>query len=62
VTAPRVAVAGGRSAGHIEPAMNYAGALRRLGAGGGGGFLSGRAAIPLIVTCQCAVARGVVAP
>jgi UDP-N-acetylglucosamine--N-acetylmuramyl-(pentapeptide) pyrophosphoryl-undecaprenol N-acetylglucosamine transferase len=28
-TAPRVVVAGGHSAGHIEPAMNYADALRR---------------------------------
>ncbi|MDX6421832.1 MAG: UDP-N-acetylglucosamine--N-acetylmuramyl-(pentapeptide) pyrophosphoryl-undecaprenol [Trebonia sp.] len=30
VTAPRVVVAGGHSAGHIEPAMNFADALRRL--------------------------------
>jgi UDP-N-acetylglucosamine--N-acetylmuramyl-(pentapeptide) pyrophosphoryl-undecaprenol N-acetylglucosamine transferase len=30
VTAARVAVAGGHSAGHIEPAMNFADALRRL--------------------------------
>jgi UDP-N-acetylglucosamine--N-acetylmuramyl-(pentapeptide) pyrophosphoryl-undecaprenol N-acetylglucosamine transferase len=30
VTAPRVAVAGGHSAGHIEPAMNFADALRLL--------------------------------
>jgi UDP-N-acetylglucosamine--N-acetylmuramyl-(pentapeptide) pyrophosphoryl-undecaprenol N-acetylglucosamine transferase len=30
VTAPRVVVAGGHSAGHIEPAMNLADALRRL--------------------------------
>lgn len=30
VTAPRVVVAGGHSAGHIEPAMNVADALRRL--------------------------------
>jgi UDP-N-acetylglucosamine--N-acetylmuramyl-(pentapeptide) pyrophosphoryl-undecaprenol N-acetylglucosamine transferase len=29
-TAPRVVVAGGHSAGHIEPAMNFADALRRL--------------------------------
>ena len=27
---PRVVVAGGHSAGHIEPAMNFADALRRL--------------------------------
>jgi UDP-N-acetylglucosamine--N-acetylmuramyl-(pentapeptide) pyrophosphoryl-undecaprenol N-acetylglucosamine transferase len=30
VTSPRVVVAGGHSAGHIEPAMNFADALRRL--------------------------------
>jgi UDP-N-acetylglucosamine--N-acetylmuramyl-(pentapeptide) pyrophosphoryl-undecaprenol N-acetylglucosamine transferase len=30
VTAPRVVVAGGHSAGHIEPAMNFADALGRL--------------------------------
>jgi UDP-N-acetylglucosamine--N-acetylmuramyl-(pentapeptide) pyrophosphoryl-undecaprenol N-acetylglucosamine transferase len=30
VTAPRVVVTGGHSAGHIEPAMNFADALRRL--------------------------------
>ena len=30
MTAPRVVVAGGHSAGHIEPAMNFADALRRL--------------------------------
>jgi UDP-N-acetylglucosamine--N-acetylmuramyl-(pentapeptide) pyrophosphoryl-undecaprenol N-acetylglucosamine transferase len=30
VTAPRVVVAGGHSAGHIEPMMNFADALRRL--------------------------------
>jgi hypothetical protein len=30
VTAPRVVVAGGHSAGHIEPTMNFADALRRL--------------------------------
>ena len=30
VTAPRVVVAGGHSAGHIEPAMNFADALRWL--------------------------------
>ncbi|WP_152365769.1 UDP-N-acetylglucosamine--N-acetylmuramyl-(pentapeptide) pyrophosphoryl-undecaprenol N-acetylglucosamine transferase [Microlunatus speluncae] len=30
MTAPRVVVAGGHSAGHIEPAMNLADALRRL--------------------------------
>jgi UDP-N-acetylglucosamine--N-acetylmuramyl-(pentapeptide) pyrophosphoryl-undecaprenol N-acetylglucosamine transferase len=30
VTAPRIVVAGGHSAGHIEPAMNFADALRRL--------------------------------
>jgi UDP-N-acetylglucosamine--N-acetylmuramyl-(pentapeptide) pyrophosphoryl-undecaprenol N-acetylglucosamine transferase len=30
VTAPRVVVAGGHSAGHIEPAMNFADALRGL--------------------------------
>jgi UDP-N-acetylglucosamine--N-acetylmuramyl-(pentapeptide) pyrophosphoryl-undecaprenol N-acetylglucosamine transferase len=30
LTAPRVVVAGGHSAGHIEPAMNFADALRRL--------------------------------
>jgi UDP-N-acetylglucosamine--N-acetylmuramyl-(pentapeptide) pyrophosphoryl-undecaprenol N-acetylglucosamine transferase len=30
VTPPRVVVAGGHSAGHIEPAMNFADALRRL--------------------------------
>jgi UDP-N-acetylglucosamine--N-acetylmuramyl-(pentapeptide) pyrophosphoryl-undecaprenol N-acetylglucosamine transferase len=30
VTAPRVVVAGGHSAGHVEPAMNFASALRRL--------------------------------
>src|SRR5260370_21522315 len=30
VTAPRVVVAGGHSAGHIEPTMNFAHALRRL--------------------------------
>jgi UDP-N-acetylglucosamine--N-acetylmuramyl-(pentapeptide) pyrophosphoryl-undecaprenol N-acetylglucosamine transferase len=30
VPAPRVVVAGGHSAGHIEPAMNFADALRRL--------------------------------
>ncbi len=30
MTAPRVVVAGGHSAGHIEPAMNVADALRRL--------------------------------
>lgn len=30
VPAPRVLVAGGHSAGHIEPAMNFADALRRL--------------------------------
>jgi UDP-N-acetylglucosamine--N-acetylmuramyl-(pentapeptide) pyrophosphoryl-undecaprenol N-acetylglucosamine transferase len=30
VTAPRVVVVGGHSAGHIEPAMNFADALRRL--------------------------------
>jgi UDP-N-acetylglucosamine--N-acetylmuramyl-(pentapeptide) pyrophosphoryl-undecaprenol N-acetylglucosamine transferase len=30
VSAPRVVVAGGHSAGHIEPAMNLADALRRL--------------------------------
>jgi len=30
VTAPRVVVAGGHSAGHIEPTMNFANALRRL--------------------------------
>jgi hypothetical protein len=30
VTAPRVVVAGGHSAGHIEPAMNFADALRQL--------------------------------
>jgi UDP-N-acetylglucosamine:LPS N-acetylglucosamine transferase len=30
VTAPRVVVPGGHSAGHIEPAMNFADALRRL--------------------------------
>ena len=30
MTAPRVIVAGGHSAGHIEPAMNFADALRRL--------------------------------
>jgi UDP-N-acetylglucosamine--N-acetylmuramyl-(pentapeptide) pyrophosphoryl-undecaprenol N-acetylglucosamine transferase len=30
VRAPRVVVAGGHSAGHIEPAMNFADALRRL--------------------------------
>jgi UDP-N-acetylglucosamine--N-acetylmuramyl-(pentapeptide) pyrophosphoryl-undecaprenol N-acetylglucosamine transferase len=29
-TAPRVVVAGGHSAGHIEPAMNFADALRQL--------------------------------
>ena len=29
-TGPRVVVAGGHSAGHIEPAMNFADALRRL--------------------------------
>ncbi|MEP7021250.1 MAG: UDP-N-acetylglucosamine--N-acetylmuramyl-(pentapeptide) pyrophosphoryl-undecaprenol N-acetylglucosamine transferase [Pseudonocardiales bacterium] len=29
-SAPRVVVAGGHSAGHIEPAMNFADALRRL--------------------------------
>jgi UDP-N-acetylglucosamine:LPS N-acetylglucosamine transferase len=28
--APRVVVAGGHSAGHIEPTMNFADALRRL--------------------------------
>ncbi|WP_370947047.1 glycosyltransferase [Amycolatopsis sp. cg5] len=30
MTAPRVVVAGGHSAGHIEPMMNFADALRRL--------------------------------
>ena len=30
VTAPHVVVAGGHSAGHIEPTMNFADALRRL--------------------------------
>lgn len=30
MTAPRVVVAGGHSAGHIEPTMNFADALRRL--------------------------------
>ncbi|MBB1155406.1 MULTISPECIES: UDP-N-acetylglucosamine--N-acetylmuramyl-(pentapeptide) pyrophosphoryl-undecaprenol N-acetylglucosamine transferase [Amycolatopsis] len=30
IRAPRVVVAGGHSAGHIEPAMNFADALRRL--------------------------------
>ncbi|MGC7094402.1 UDP-N-acetylglucosamine--N-acetylmuramyl-(pentapeptide) pyrophosphoryl-undecaprenol N-acetylglucosamine transferase [Amycolatopsis lurida] len=30
MTAPRVVVVGGHSAGHIEPAMNFADALRRL--------------------------------
>lgn len=30
VMAPRVVVAGGHSAGHIEPTMNFADALRRL--------------------------------
>lgn len=30
MTAPRVVVAGGHSAGHIEPAMNFADAVRRL--------------------------------
>lgn len=30
VAAPRIVVAGGHSAGHIEPAMNFADALRRL--------------------------------
>ena len=30
MTPPRVVVAGGHSAGHIEPAMNFADALRRL--------------------------------
>jgi len=30
VTAPRIVVAGGHSAGHIEPMMNFADALRRL--------------------------------
>jgi hypothetical protein len=30
VTTPRVVVAGGHSAGHIEPTMNFADALRRL--------------------------------
>ena len=30
MTAPRVVVAGGHSAGHIEPAMNFADALRQL--------------------------------
>ena len=30
MTGPRVVVAGGHSAGHIEPAMNFADALRRL--------------------------------
>jgi UDP-N-acetylglucosamine--N-acetylmuramyl-(pentapeptide) pyrophosphoryl-undecaprenol N-acetylglucosamine transferase len=30
VTPPRVVVAGGHSAGHIEPAMNFADAVRRL--------------------------------
>ena len=30
VTAPRVVVAGGHSAGHIEPAMNFADALRQV--------------------------------
>jgi UDP-N-acetylglucosamine--N-acetylmuramyl-(pentapeptide) pyrophosphoryl-undecaprenol N-acetylglucosamine transferase len=30
MSAPRVVVAGGHSAGHIEPAMNFADALRRL--------------------------------
>lgn len=30
IKAPRVVVAGGHSAGHIEPAMNFADALRRL--------------------------------
>jgi UDP-N-acetylglucosamine--N-acetylmuramyl-(pentapeptide) pyrophosphoryl-undecaprenol N-acetylglucosamine transferase len=30
VTAPRVVIAGGHSAGHIEPAMNFADALRLL--------------------------------
>lgn len=30
VTAPRVVVAGGHSAGHIEPMLNFADALRRL--------------------------------
>src|SRR3954469_15382406 len=30
VTAPRVVVAGGHSAGHIEPTMNFADALKRL--------------------------------
>jgi UDP-N-acetylglucosamine--N-acetylmuramyl-(pentapeptide) pyrophosphoryl-undecaprenol N-acetylglucosamine transferase len=30
VTALRVVVAGGHSAGHIEPEMNFADALRRL--------------------------------
>ena len=30
VAAPRVVVAGGHTAGHIEPAMNFADALRRL--------------------------------
>jgi UDP-N-acetylglucosamine--N-acetylmuramyl-(pentapeptide) pyrophosphoryl-undecaprenol N-acetylglucosamine transferase len=32
ITAPRVVIAGGHSAGHIEPAMNFADALRRLDA------------------------------
>ena len=30
VTAPRVVVVGGHSAGHIEPTLNFADALRRL--------------------------------
>jgi UDP-N-acetylglucosamine--N-acetylmuramyl-(pentapeptide) pyrophosphoryl-undecaprenol N-acetylglucosamine transferase len=30
MTAPRIVVAGGHSAGHIEPAMNFADAVRRL--------------------------------
>ncbi len=74
VTAPRVVVGGGHSAGHIEPAMNFADALRRLeptteitALGTVRGLDTtliprGRAAIPLIVICQCAAARRVVAP